>query len=52
LQSLISLQNEVYTTERLKFVEGCIKKAFETVSLDIRTKFFESYEKLLKDSIK
>lgn len=52
LQSLINLQSTVYTSERLKFVESCMRNAFEGVSLDIRTKFFESYEKLLKDSQK
>lgn len=52
LQALISLQGSVYTHERLKLVESCMKRAFEGVSLEIRTKFFESYEKLLKDSLK
>lgn len=49
LESLIRLQNSVYTSERIKHVESALAAAFEEAPLGVKTKFFNQYEMLIKE---
>lgn len=52
LASLAKLQNEVYTSERLKTIESMLIESLHDLSVDVQERFFAKYEaKLLASGL-
>lgn len=51
LASLARLQNEVYTSERLKTIESVLIECIQDLSVDIQEAFFAEYERVLGERL-